>query len=92
MGLGYAALAVGIAREVVGLKDGAATVAADQPLAILLYAVDASLPFLSLAGTPVLDRAATHGTFQLFLLAYNLAGVVLTSILVVTLTGLLRKD
>jgi len=30
--------------------------------------------------------------FQVFLLAYNLAGIILTSILVATLTGLLRKD
>jgi hypothetical protein len=90
--LGYAAMAAGVAEGGLALKDGEASVAADQPLALLLYAVDAFLPFLSLSGTPELNREATHWGFQLFLLAYNLAGIVLTSILVVTLTGLLRKD
>ena len=90
--LGSAAMAAGVAEGGLALKDGEASVAADQPLALLLYAVDAFLPFLSLSGTPELDREATHWGFQLFLLAYNLAGVVLTSILVVTLTGLLRQD
>jgi hypothetical protein len=90
--LGYAAMAVGVDRGGLVLGDGETSVSGDRPLALLLYAVDAFLPFLSLSGTPVLDREATHGAFQLFLLAYNLAGVVLTSILMATLTGLLRKD
>jgi len=54
--------------------------------------VSTFLPFLTVSGTPALDRDGTNWAFQVFLLAYNLAGVVLTSILVVTLTGLLRQD
>jgi hypothetical protein len=81
-----------VAAGGVVLRERYFTVASDDRLAVAIYAIDAFLPFLSLSGTPTLDRDGTRWAFQIGLLVYNLAGIVLTSILVATLTGPLRKD
>jgi hypothetical protein len=63
----------------------------EQPwLQALVFAVNAFVPLFTFAERPELDVAPSW--FGLGLILYNLVGIVLTSILVATLTGLLRKD